>query len=188
VTHKQKEHRRGDPSKVRLLVIGVVALLLLAVIAAGAGLIIPGASGTDDGAPAPDFNVTTLDGETVGLSDFQGKAVLVNFWATWCPPCRAEMPALDAYYQAHRDEDFVLLAVNAGEPRVAAEDFTASIGFSSPVALDMTGEAIDAFGVLGLPTSILIDSEGIIRLEWQGELTSKLLEEKVTPWLPGRNP
>jgi thiol-disulfide isomerase/thioredoxin len=189
VTHKQKEHPRGDPSKVRLLVIGVVALLLLAVVAAGAGLIVPGASRADDNAPsAPDFSVTTLDGETVGLSDFQGKTVLVNFWATWCPPCRAEMPALDAYYQAHRDEGFVLLAVNAGESRVAAEDFTASIGFSSPVALDTTGEAIDAFGVIGLPTSILIDSEGIIRLEWQGMLTGRLLEEKVTPWLPGRNP
>jgi thiol-disulfide isomerase/thioredoxin len=137
---------------------------------------------------APDFTVTSLDGESVSLSDFQGQAVLINFWATWCPPCRAEMPALDAYYQAHRDEGFVLLAVNAGESRVAAEDFTGSIGFNSPVALDTTGEAGEAFGVIGLPTSILIDAEGRIRLEWQGVVTSEILEEEVTPWLPGRNP
>ena len=92
---------------------------------------------------APDFTLETLNGETITLSDLHGQAVLVNFWATWCPPCRAEMPAFQEAYQDYEDQGFVIVAVNAtlqdNPTDIAA--FIAEYGLSFPVVLDLEGEA-----------------------------------------------
>ena len=113
---------------------------------------------------APDFTLETLDGESVTLSDLRGKAVLLNFWATWCPPCRAEMPAFQEAYNDYEDKDFVILAVNAtlqdNPDDIAA--FIAEYGLSFPIVLDVEGEANRLYQIQSLPTSFFIDKEGVI--------------------------
>ena len=113
---------------------------------------------------APDFTLETLDGESVTLSDLRGQAVLVNFWATWCPPCRAEMPAFQEAYKDYEEQGFVIVAVNAtlqdNPADIAA--FIAEYGLSFPVVLDVEGEANRLYQVQSLPTSFFIDKEGVI--------------------------
>lgn len=117
------------------------------------------------GFPAPDFELETLDGETVSLSDFRGQAVLLNLWATWCPPCRAEMPAIEATYLDYAKQGFVVLAVNATnqDDRRKIDEFIAQQGLTFPVLLDWDGRVSQLYQLRSLPTSFFIDREGIIR-------------------------
>jgi thiol-disulfide isomerase/thioredoxin len=137
---------------------------------------------TADSATLP---LTMLDGQTLDLADYEGQVVLVNFWAPWCAPCRIEMPELDSYYQAHRDDGFTLLAVNAGEPADRAADYLAQFDYSFPVVLDEDGEIDNYFGgVRGMPSSYILNGEGEVVYQHVGALTQAILEEKVTPLLP----
>ena len=113
---------------------------------------------------APDFTLETLDGESITLSELRGQVVLVNFWATWCPPCKAEMPAFEQAYQDYADEGFVLLAVNAiqQDSVPAIETFNAEYGLSFPILLDTNGDTNRAYQVRSLPTSFFVDKDGII--------------------------
>ena len=113
---------------------------------------------------APDFTLETLEGESVTLSGLRGKSILLNFWATWCPPCRAEMPAFQEAFSDYEDKDFVILAVNAtlqDNPNDIT-NFVSEFGLSFPIALDVEGEANRLYQVQSLPTSFFIDKEGII--------------------------
>ena len=113
---------------------------------------------------APDFTLETLDGESVRLSDLHGQAILVNFWATWCPPCRSEMPAFQQAYADYEDEGFVILAVNAtlqdNPSDIAA--FIEEFDLSFPIVLDTEGTVNQLYQVRSLPTSFFIDKEGVI--------------------------
>lgn len=113
---------------------------------------------------APDFTLETLEGESVTLSDLHGQAVLINFWATWCPPCRAEMPAFQQAYSDYEDEGFIILAVNATQQDnptdIAA--FVEEFGLSFPIILDNEGTVNQLYQVRSLPTSFFIDKEGVI--------------------------
>lgn len=113
---------------------------------------------------APDFTLETLEGESVTLSDLRGQVVLVNFWATWCPPCKAEMPAFEQAYQDYADKGFVLLAVNAiQQDSVPAIDiFKANNGLSFPILLDTDSSISRAYQVQSLPTSFFVDKDGVI--------------------------
>ncbi len=113
---------------------------------------------------APDFTLETIDGETVTLSELRGKAILLNFWATWCPPCRAEMPAFQKAYADYEDQDFIILAVNATlqDNTTDIAEFIAKYGLEFPIALDIEGKANRLYKVQSLPTSFFIDKEGII--------------------------
>jgi len=114
------------------------------------------------GAPAPDFEWTSLDGQTLRLSAYRGKVVVVNFWATWCPPCREEMPALQRV--AASEPDVVVLEVDLMEPGDKARSFLDSLGLDrlQPV-LDGDGATTRRFGVLSLPSTFFIDKTGVIR-------------------------
>ena len=114
------------------------------------------------GAPAPDFEWTSLDGQTLRLSTYRGKVVVVNFWATWCPPCREEMPALQRVAASERD--IVVLEVDLMEPGDKARSFLDSLGLDrlQPV-LDGDGATTRRFGVLSLPSTFFIDKTGVIR-------------------------
>ncbi|MCW5882013.1 MAG: TlpA family protein disulfide reductase [Anaerolineae bacterium] len=125
---------------------------------------------------APLFRLTTLDGETVDLADSQGDVVLVNFWATWCPPCRAEMPVIEAAYQAHKDKGFRVLAVDVREGKDEVAAYARELGLSFPVLLDQNGDVTLAYRVQNLPRSFLIDRQGRVVRIHPGELTPETIE------------
>ena len=133
--------------------------------------------------PAPKLVLNDLNGETVALSDHIGKVVLVNNWATWCPPCAAEMPTLQSYYQEHFGEGFILLAIEAGDPLPDVIQFVADHRLTFPILLDPMNLALRAFQNDALPSSYVVDGEGIVRLAWTGPINLDKLEEYVTPLL-----
>ncbi len=130
-----------------------------------------------------DFSLTDLDGETISLSSYQGKYVLINAWATWCPPCRAEMPDLNAFYQQHHDEGFEILAINAGDSWEEASQFAESYGLEFTVLLDQDGTVINGLGISGFPTSILVDPSGKVAMIHIGMMLPEDLRNKVLPYL-----
>jgi len=132
---------------------------------------------------APRLELTDLQGDRVFLEAYRGKVVLVNNWATWCPPCREEMPELQAYYHAHIKQGFVIIAIESGEPAATVADFVRQFGMTFPVWLDPEGNALDAFENMDLPSSYLVDQEGTIRLRWTGPVNRGTLEKYVTTLL-----
>jgi len=125
--------------------------------------------------PAPNFELENLFGQSVQLGDFHGKTVLLNFWATWCAPCRIEMPYLQTRYEISNDK-FALLAVNNGENYEDVETFVKEYGLTFDVLLDPNAEVQSLFRVRGYPTTILIDPEGIIRFQHIGIMTEDQLD------------
>jgi len=127
--------------------------------------------------PALGFNLSNLDGENVALSDHLGKAVMVNFWATWCPPCRNEMPIIQDFAAAHPD-GLVVLAINAGEESLEVENFVNSHNLDAiNFLMDPTNSVSDLYRVPGLPTSLFIDAEGLLQNVHIGELNEAYLAE-----------
>jgi cytochrome c biogenesis protein CcmG, thiol:disulfide interchange protein DsbE len=113
---------------------------------------------------APSFDVTTLDGERISLEALRGQVVLVNFWATWCLPCRVEMPAFERVYREKRDDGFAIVALSTDRTGVATvERFLADRTISFPVAMASARVTRDFGGIRGIPTSFLIDRDGRIR-------------------------
>jgi peroxiredoxin len=131
--------------------------------------------------PAPTLTLTDMQDQTVSLSDYEGSWVLVNNWATWCPPCRAEMPELNAYYEAHKEEGFVLIGVSSGDTKNQIERFIQEYGLSFPMWQDPTSESLRAFRMDYLPSSFVIDPSGTVRLAWTGAVSLATLEAYVTP-------
>ena len=112
---------------------------------------------------APDFAVETFEGETLRLSDLRGQVVVLNFWASWCPPCRWEMPFFETISQEYRERDVVFLGIAMSDTMKDAGEFAAAAGVTYPLALDATNQIARDYEVLGLPTTFLIDKEGAIR-------------------------
>jgi peroxiredoxin len=132
---------------------------------------------------APQLALNDLQGKPASLGDYLGKVVLVNNWATWCPPCQLEMPDLEAYYEKHQAENFTIVAVEAGEPPNEVADFVKNYGLTFPVWLDPHDAAYAAFHYPGLPTSYVIDQQGKVRLVWMGAISRDALEKYITPLL-----
>ncbi len=128
------------------------------------------------GTPAADFSLTDLNGRVHRLSDYRGKIVLVNFWATWCKPCTTEMPAMQATYDRLRDKGFVVLAVNELEDEAKVRDHVRTYGHTFPVLLDRDNRVANQFGVFGLPVSVFIDESGVVQEYIKGGL---LTEQKI---------
>jgi peroxiredoxin len=120
--------------------------------------------------PAPDFALPTLSGESIRLSDLRGKAVLLNFWATWCVPCRTEMPTMEALYQAYRDRGLAVVGINLDMLSTAGvETFVKEVTVTFPIVLDPSWSTARAYGVFGLPTTYLIDRQGNVVVREMGE-------------------
>jgi cytochrome c biogenesis protein CcmG/thiol:disulfide interchange protein DsbE len=135
-----------------------------------------------EGFLAPDFSLKTPDGASVTLSDFRGQAVLVNLWATWCPPCRSEMPAIQKLYDEYRDQGFVVLAVNMTYQDNASNvlPFTQDNNLTFPILLEQTGAVAKKYELRSLPTSFFIDKEGIIReVVIGGPMSEALLRTRI---------
>jgi thiol-disulfide isomerase/thioredoxin len=129
--------------------------------------------------PAPELTLTTLSGDPVSLSDYLGNVVLVNLWATWCPPCREEMPTLEAFYEKYKSEGFVLIAIDQGETLTQINPFVTEFKLTFPVWLDTGSEAGRVFETMNLPSSYVIDRTGRVRLMWIGGISKKNLEKYV---------
>lgn len=127
---------------------------------------------------APDFELTTLDGTTISLSEQRGKIVLINFWATWCPPCRAEMPEINAVAQAHPNQ-LIVLAVNNAEDEARVRQFVSEFQLTFPILLDRDGMVAEKYNVLGLPTSFFVDRDGIVRAATMGAMSRTYIEAQI---------
>lgn len=128
---------------------------------------------------APDFALYDVDGRVIQLSDFQGeKPVFINFWATWCPPCEREMPAMQALHEERGDE-VQILAVNYLENRTQVKTFIDEMQVDFTVLLDVRGGVNSRYGVWSYPTSVFVDRDGIVRGRFIGELTAEMMEEFV---------
>ena len=136
------------------------------------------------GHPAPEFSLQTLDGEALSLSELRGQAIVLNFWATWCPPCRAEMPELQAAYQAYRSGGLVVLGVNQAEEAPVVRAYLEELGLTFPVVLDANYEAASLYAVNSLPTTFFIDRDGIIRGMVVGQMNAALLNEQIRTIYP----
>jgi peroxiredoxin len=132
---------------------------------------------------APELSLENINGQTESLADYRDWVVLVNNWATWCPPCKAEMPTLAAYYNEHHAEGFMIIAIEAGDSLGAVAPFVQSYELKFPVWLDPDGLSLRAFGNGTLPNSYLIDRSGTVRFAWTGEINKATLEKYVTPLL-----
>ena len=133
--------------------------------------------------PAPELTLFDLDGKEVSLSDFVGQVVLVNNWATWCPPCRQEMPEFQAYFEKYRDEGFQIVAVEAGQPEAEVRAFIEEQGFEFIILLDPGNQSLTTFQNSTLPNSWVIDRKGHLRMAWLGAINLPTLEKYVTPLL-----
>ncbi len=135
------------------------------------------------GDPAPDFLLAQLGGDPVQLSKLRGKTIFVNFWASWCDPCREEMPAMQRIYQKYKTENFVMLAVNMKETDEVAKGYFKSNTLTMPVLLDRTGEVPGGYRVTGFPETYIIDKNGKIGALNIGAMSYEQMEDKLqTTW------
>ena len=191
---KNSKNRSG--SKYRILAMGMV----------GAGLFIigavvlftlpkPGSNVSDEPGdyasvvpvavnfPAPALELSDLQGKRASLEAYRGQVVLINNWATWCPPCRAEMPTLQAYFQDHREQGFTLIGIEAGDPQENVAEFAKQYSLSFPIWLDPQNESLSGFYNASLPNSYVVDKEGTVVMGWTGAISRDMLEKHVTPLL-----
>lgn len=135
--------------------------------------------GLSQGQTAPDFLLTTLEGEEARLSDFRGQPVIINFWATWCPPCRAEMPDFQQLYES---EDVEILAVNLTESERSSEvvqDFINELELTFPVPMDEDSVVNEHYQVQVYPTSYMIDSEGKVQFIARGAINYDIMQREL---------
>ncbi len=183
---RQQKAKEEKQRKHIMMVGGVLAVLLLSALlwlslrpsaaSSAPALIAPGH-------PAPNFELMTLDGETAVLEAYAGDVVLINFWATWCPPCKAEMPDINAFYEANKENGLTVLAVNAQEDANTVGRFIEANGFTFPILLDSVGDVARQFQVNSFPTTIVVDRNGEIQMIHNGLITRAQLEANVKPLL-----
>ncbi len=131
--------------------------------------------------PAPALALNDLEGNPRSLEDYRGQVVLVNLWATWCPPCREEMPTLEAFYKKYQSQGFVIVGVNDGETPEQVTPFITELELSFPIWLDPNYLTEETFKTINLPSSYVIDRRGQVRLQWVGKITRKMLDKYVVP-------
>lgn len=129
--------------------------------------------------PAPGFDLRTLEGEIVSLSDYKGQPVWINFWATWCPPCRAENPDIEAMYQKYEAQGLVILAPAIGEDFDTVAGYVKRTGLTFTVGVDETTELAANYRIVGIPTHFFIDREGILRVWRIGSMSTKTMEKNI---------
>lgn len=193
-TDQQSENARWRGSFRQVLALLAVGLLIVAAVWAlsergenkAAGVEATTGTAPEVGSLAPDLALKDLTGDTVRLSSYRGKTVLLNFWATWCPPCRAEMPDLEALHKENVNNDVVVVGVNVGEDQETAAGFVRSLGLTFPILLDSDSTAQRDHKVGYLPTTFFIDSDGIIREIRIGAMKKSTMELKLKQATQGR--
>ena len=159
--------RRYHPSKLGLLALSVTLVVSSGLVWA-MGSRVPAV-----GTAAEDFRLVDLEGKQQSLSQYRGKVVLVNFWATWCKPCTTEMPAMQTTYDKLREKGFVVLAINELEDEVKVREHIKQHGHTFPVLMDRDNKVANQFGVFGLPVSVFIDEKGVVQEYIKGGLLTE---------------
>jgi peroxiredoxin len=139
--------------------------------------------GLTKGDVAPDFTLTTLDGKEVKLSDLKGKKVVLNFWATWCPPCKAEMPHMQNFYEDFsQDENVEILAINLtnGDNVESVQNFVKDYGLTFPIPMDVEGKVGETYQAITIPTSYMIDTKGRIQNKVVGPMDENMIKDFVS--------
>lgn len=150
--------------------------------------VIPNLAPMKDNSPTPDFTLTDITGKKVALKDFRGKFVFLNFWASWCVPCREEMPTMERLYQDFKNKNFIVLAVNVKDNQQDALAFVKELKLTYPVVLDPDGDVGLLYGAFGLPTTYLIGPKGeaLARLWGPAEWYSPAAKELFRTLLEGK--
>ncbi len=133
------------------------------------------------GKPAPSFTVQRMGGGTGGLDAYRGHVVVMNLWATWCPPCRAEMPDLQRLYQSYASRDVVVLGVDQGESGMRAAEFAQALGIRYPILIDEQQQYGRVYAALGMPTTIVIDRRGVVVRGFDGALSYDQMVAAIAP-------
>ncbi|RLQ92798.1 thiol-disulfide oxidoreductase ResA [Planomicrobium sp. Y74] len=131
------------------------------------------------GDDAPDFQLINLEGETVKLSDYRGQGVFLNFWATYCPPCKKEMPFMQNQYELFKEKGVTILTVDIAEPHPVVEKFAVKYGLTFPILLDLNQETMDLYDVAAIPVSFLIDENGKV----VDRISSSLTESQIADYM-----
>ncbi len=156
------KRKKADYANIGLTIMSIIAIGIIA------ALVIPKLLNQAEvkyatvGKPAPDFSLLSLEGKKISLSQLKGKPVILNFWATWCPPCKLEMPAVAKVYAKSGEKGFAVLTVNQQEDKQTIEKFIKENGYTLPIVLDTAGEVADLYRVTGIPTTVFINSQGIV--------------------------
>lgn len=181
---------RQQPALLRTWGRTAVGLLVLAAIV-GALVTIDLLSGSDSslgaldnrspevGSPAPDFALRDAEGAVREMGDYRGKAVWLNFWATWCGPCRRELPTIQRLADEFRDDGLVVLAVNFRESAKQARSFWEELGLRLPILLDSNGDVVQQYRLRGFPDNFFIDRDGVLRAFDLGELDEEEMRERL---------
>jgi thiol-disulfide isomerase/thioredoxin len=182
---QEKAQKRRRQERIRSLVIFIGAALVLTAVL----LLIITHPATQSVTPArvgsslSQFTLKDINGKQVSLSDYSGSVVLVNAWATWCPPCKAEMPLLESYYQAHSGQGFVILAIDAGDTQDVVASFATQYGLPFPVLLDPGMQLLSGLGINSFPTSILVGRDGKVKTIHFGIFTKDSIDAEISPLL-----
>ena len=140
------------------------------------------------GSAAPDFTLKTLAGDSARLSTFRGRPVFLNFWASWCTPCRTEMYDIIIAYNAHKDEGLAVLAIDLTDQEHTkdVQKFVNELEMPFPVLLDEKGKIRKRYALRGVPTSVFIDAQGVVRVVHPGPITSEAIQQGLAEILPAR--
>ncbi|MGH7746917.1 MAG: TlpA family protein disulfide reductase [Candidatus Dormibacteria bacterium] len=176
------------PLIIAIVAVGLVVLLFKTFGAYGGGGVARGGGGPAmiAGAPAASFEIASLAGGTSSVAAYRGKVVLVNLWASWCAPCRAEAPSLERLYRAGRQRGLVVLGIDEGEAASSAAGFARTFGITYPILLDADQRYGRAYDALGLPTTVIVDRGGRVVRGIDGELTFEQMQAAIAPVLVAR--
>jgi peroxiredoxin len=167
-----------------------LAVGILVLVAAGVAMWGSGQSGSSGrpiaGQAAPDFTLDLLDGSTITLSELRGRVVVVNFWATWCPPCEDELPDLQTIWEDYQAEGIVLIGVAFDEGEPAVQEMAARLGVTFPLGLEAEDSISAAYGVTGMPETFVVDQEGRVVYVHVGPVTAEELRPELDNLLVGR--
>ena len=187
ITYQPRKKGNGIGQFIALVIIGAGLVVLGIVIAKVISIgtisndisVVPSAVSF----PAPDLTLDDLQGEKVSISDYNENIVMINNWATWCPPCKAEMPTLSKYYKEHRNQGFILVGIEAGDSLKEVQKFVKDNDILFPILLDPNNKSLIAFHNDNLPSSYVIDKNGNVILAWTGPISKAMLEKYITPLL-----
>lgn len=164
--------------------VAVLGLLLVALVFALYSSFVKDPNAVKVGRSAPNFSLQQLNGPELALSDLKGKGVVLNFWGTWCEPCKKELPALQQQYTQFKDKGLVVLGVNIGESPVAVEPFVKQFGVTFPILLDSESQITKLYRIGPIPTTFFISPDGDVEEIFIGQLNEAMITEKVSKILP----